>query len=51
MSPVHTNTLPKIQAEKASTDGKERSIWPRTTTRVIDRAMIPKKGMVDMKEL
>ena len=31
-------------------EGKERSISPEMITKVMARAMIPEKGMVDMKE-
>jgi hypothetical protein len=47
---VTLKTVPKIQAEKPRIDGKDRSISPRVTTKVIARAMIPKSGIVDMKE-
>jgi hypothetical protein len=50
MFPVDVKTLPNIKAERASTEGKDKSISPRVTTRVMANAMMPKKGMVDIKE-
>ena len=32
-----------------TTEGNDRSTSPRVTTRVIDTAMMPKNGIVDMK--
>ena len=40
----------KTHAEKPSIEGKERSISPEMTTKVMASAMIPERGMVDMNE-